>query len=315
MRRGFVPAIKRSGIARIGAVLSSDLGRARILAAKAECEEAYADLGEFLKSPNVEAVVLATPDDAHERQVIASAEANVHVLCSKPMGATYRACLNMQDAVSSAGIVFAMSFPLRSHSAFKTIREIVSTGRLGRIRYLRALWTRLRLPSDETWRTDARQTQFWAMGRHGAHLVDLARWLFGEPDEVRAVISNPRDGGANDELAVLLLTFPGGLVFEIGVSILFGGGNSLDIFGEETSLHAKNIFQYSDRPSPISVGNEQVEYEPNDPFAEQIENFVAAIRGEQHPVSSLSDGVRCVRIMESAIASARQPGISIRVAR
>lgn len=313
MRRGFVPAIKRSRSARIAAVLSRDLSRARALAREAECGEAYTDLREFLNSASVDAVVLASPDAAHEEQVVAAAAANVHVLCSKPMGATLRACLNMQEAVSRAGIVFAMSFPLRSHNAFKKIRDVVSSGRLGRIRYVRALWTRLRLPSDETWRTDARQTQFWAMGRHGAHLVDLAQWLFGEPEEVRAVISNPRDSGANDELAILLLTFASGLVFEIGVSILFGGGNSLEIFGDRATLHATNVFHYSDRPSPISIGADSIGYEPNDPFVEQIENLVAAIRGTEQPISGLSDGVRCVRIMESSIAAARQPGISVRV--
>lgn len=308
MRRGFIPAVKQVAGTRITAVLSSSRARAQTLASEVGGARVYDDLGAFLTESGVRAVILATPDAAHEKQVVDAAAAGVHVLCSKPMAPTHAACLRMADAAATAGIVLAMSHPLRSHNAFKRIRSIVVGGELGKIRYARALWTRLRRPADELWRTDARQTRFWALGRHGAHLVDLARWLFGEPVEICAKISNPREGGPNDELAILLLTFPDGLIFEIAVSILFAGGNSLEIYGESGALQAKDVFQYSERVSPITIGDRVVEYEPNDPFVEQMANFVAAIRDGESPVSGASDGVRCVEIMERALRASQGAG-------
>lgn len=305
MRRGFIPAVRQIAGTRITAVLSSSRGRAETLAGEVGSARAYDDLGVFLATSGIRAVILATPDAAHEQQVIEAAKAGVHVLCSKPMAPTSAACVRMVDAAAAAGIVLAMSHPLRSHNAFKQIRNIVASGELGRIRYVRALWTRLRNPADELWRMDAQQTRFWALGRHGAHLVDLARWLFGEPAEIRAKISNPREGGPNDELAILHLTFPDGLVFEITVSILFAGGNSLEMYGESSVLRANDIFQYSARISPMTIGDRVVGYEPNDPFAEQVANFVAAIREGELLISPAWDGVRCVEIMEHALRSSQ----------
>jgi predicted dehydrogenase len=303
MRRGFIPAVRQTAGTRIAAVLSTSHVRAQALANEVGGAQPFVDLQAFFTESGIQAVILATPDAAHEQQVMEAAKAGVHILCSKPMAPTHAACMRMAEAAAAAGIVLAMSHPLRSHNAFKRIRNVVAAGELGKIRYVRALWTRLRKPADELWRMDAQQTRFWALGRHGAHLVDLARWLFGEPVEVRAKISNPREGGPNDELAILLLTFADGLVFEIAVSILFAGGNSLEIYGEEGALRANDVFQYSERISPISIGDRPVKYEPNDPFAEQLANFVAAIREGEPLISPASDGVRCVGIMEQALRS------------
>jgi D-xylose 1-dehydrogenase (NADP+, D-xylono-1,5-lactone-forming) len=303
MRRGFVPAAQKLDGVRITGVLSGDLDRARALASNVGGVRAYDDLTAFLTQSGVQAIILATPDAAHEKQVREAATAGIHVLCSKPMAPTHAACVRMADAAASAGIVLAMSHPLRSHNAFKRIKDVLESGELGRVRYVRALWTRLRNPTDELWRMDAEQTRFWALGRHGAHLVDLARWLFGEPVEVRAKISNPREGGPNDELAVLLLTFADGLIFELTVSILFAGGNCLEIYGENAVLRASNVFQYSERMLPITIGDHTIEYESNNPFVEQLANFVDAIREGSPLVSPAWDGVRCVEIMERALAS------------
>lgn len=305
IRRGFVAAVRETAGAKVTAVLSNSLSRSESFAREIDCAEAYQDLTAFLRSPNVQAVILATPDAAHERQVIEAAAAGVHVLCSKPMTSTYAGCLRMMDAVSKSGIVFAMSHPLRTHNAFRRIREIIASGRLGKVRLVRALWTRLRLPSDELWRTDPRQTHFWALGRHGFHLVDLSRWYFGDPVEVQVRISNPRYGGPNDELSLVVLTYPDGLVVEIVVSILFKGGNSLEIYGEEGVLLAKNIFQYSLERSPITLDGDPIFYDPNNVFAEQVENFVSVIQGGGSLISGIEDGMRSVKIVERALEAAR----------
>ena len=113
------------------------------------------------------------------------------------------------------------------------------------------------------------------------------------------------------ELAVVVLTYPDGLVVEIVVSILFKGGNSLEIYGEEGVLLAQNIFQYSLERSPITLDGAPLLYDPNDTFAEQVENFIRVIQGGESLISGIEDGLQGVKIIERALEAARLGGTRI----
>ena len=300
VRRSFVPAVRITLDARLVAVLSRDKQRARAFADEFAIPEAYDDLGALLKNPDVHAVIVATPDALHEPHVIAAAHAGVHVLCEKPMTTTPAGCARMADAVRRAGVTFAMGYSLRFLNHLRAVREIVRSGRLGRVRYARALWTSKTLASQETWRIDPAQARHWALGRVGTHLVDFYRWCFGEPVGVSGTILRPRDGGPNDELSTVVLTFPQGLIAELTVSVLFPPGNSLEIHGEDGALLGSDVFGYARKRPPTTVNGEPLVYEPNDAFGEEVADFVRAIRTGTPPSAGLDDGMRNVAIMEAA---------------
>jgi len=133
----------------------------------------------------------------------------------------------------------------------------------------------------------------------GTHLVDLYRWYFGEPSYVKGNITRPRDGGPNDELSTVILTFPTGVVAELTVSVLFPPGNSLEIYGEEGALLARDVLGYG-ATSQVTVKGEPLPLDANDPFTDEVADFVRAIRTGAPPVTGLDDGVRNVEIMAAA---------------
>jgi predicted dehydrogenase len=300
VRRSFVPAVKATPGARLVGVLSRDRARARAFADEVGIPEVYDDLGVLLKNPAVHAVIVATPDAQHEPQVIAAADAGVHVLCEKPMTATPDGCGRMAEAVSRAGVTFAMGYSLRFLNTIRTIREVAQGDALGRVWYARALWTSRTPAAQETWRTDRAQGRHWAIGRVGTHVIDLYRWCFGEPVDVKGNITRPRDGGPNDELSTVILTFPGGVVAELTASVLFPGGNSLEVYGEDGALLARNVLGYGLENPSLTVKGTPVAVTPNNAFAEEVADFVRAIRTGTPPLSGLDDGVRNVAIMEAA---------------
>jgi predicted dehydrogenase len=304
VRRSFVTAVRKTGDAQLVAVLSRSLERAQQVAAEFAIPEAYQDLGKLLASPNVHAVIVATPDALHESQVLEAAAAGVHILCEKPMTTTAAGCLRMKEAVARAGVTFAMGYSLRFLNSLARIREIVHANRLGPVRFARATWPSRMEAAQETWRTRPDLARYWAMSRVGTHLIDLFRWYFGEPVDVKASLVAPRDGGPNEELATVVLTFPGGLIAELTVTVLFGTGNGLEIHGESGVLVGQNVFRYAPEVSPITVNGEALRYEPNDAFADEVADFVGAVKRRHSPRAGVDDGVRNVEIMERARQSA-----------
>ncbi len=299
VRRSFAPAVKATAGARLAAVLSRDLARGRAFADEIGAPAAYDDVDALLRDSAVHALIVATPDAQHERQVIAAANAGVHVLCEKPMTSSPEGCRRMAEAIRRSGVTFAMGYSLRFLKRLQTIRELTQSGALGRVWFARALWTSKTAASQETWRTDRREAVHWAIGRVGTHLIDLYRWYFGEPSYVKGNVTRPRDGGPNDELSTVILTFPTGVVAELTVSVLFPPGNSLEIYGEDGALLARDVLGYG-ATSQVTVKGESVTLPANDPFTDEVADFVRAIRTGAAPMSGLDDGVRNVEIMAAA---------------
>ena len=90
--RAFAPALNAVHGAELAAVLSRDRKRGEAFARQFGIPAVYDDLDALLENPRIQAIIVATPDASHEPQVIAAAQAGVHVLCEKPMTATYAGC-------------------------------------------------------------------------------------------------------------------------------------------------------------------------------------------------------------------------------
>src|SRR5437588_3057963 len=99
-QQAVLPAFANSRTASLVALVSGDTEKAARLARQfgAKAYYAYAEFGECLRNPAVEAVYIATPPGGHEKYTTADAKAKKHVLCEKPLAATVDACRKMVRA-------------------------------------------------------------------------------------------------------------------------------------------------------------------------------------------------------------------------
>src|SRR5215211_4427659 len=67
--------------------------------------KAYADYDAMLADPNVDAVIVAIPDQFHVPMSRKALEAGRHVLVEKPMGVTVEECEELRDAARTSGLV------------------------------------------------------------------------------------------------------------------------------------------------------------------------------------------------------------------
>ncbi|MEJ2339423.1 MAG: Gfo/Idh/MocA family oxidoreductase [Gemmatimonadales bacterium] len=91
----------------------------------------YRHYEELLAAPDVDAVIIATPDHWHSRITVAAAEMGKHVYCEKCMTRTEEEVWPMAEAVKSSGIVFQLGHQNRQMESHERARQVIEKGILG----------------------------------------------------------------------------------------------------------------------------------------------------------------------------------------
>ncbi len=138
----------------------------------------------------VDVLYVLTPNHLHAEPAIAALEADVHVLCEKPLADTLDEAARMRAAAEASDAVAGCAFNYRFVPALRSARNRIVAGDLGDIRQVRGEYLQDWLVDSDapwSWRTDADRAGSGALGDLGAHTIDLARFLVG--DRVGAVAS------------------------------------------------------------------------------------------------------------------------------
>lgn len=97
-------------------------------------DRCFASVDDWLAGPKLaEAVLVATPDDQHVAPALAALAAGHHVLLEKPMAPSLVECVALVEAAERAGRQLHVCHVLRYTDFFRTVREVVASGRLGRV--------------------------------------------------------------------------------------------------------------------------------------------------------------------------------------
>jgi 1,5-anhydro-D-fructose reductase (1,5-anhydro-D-mannitol-forming) len=118
-------------------VVSGDAARARAYAAEHGIPQATDDMAAMLADPGVGAVYISSTNEKHKAQALAAIAAGKHVLCEKPLAMTVADAAGMVRAAEAAGVVFATNHHLRCAGSHRAIRDLVASGRIGRVLSMR----------------------------------------------------------------------------------------------------------------------------------------------------------------------------------
>ena len=125
------------------------------------------------------------PNSLHAEPTIAAAEAGKHVVCEKPLGRDADESYEIWQRVAATGVKHMCAFNYRFVPAVRLARELIDAGELGEIRHFRGRYLQDWGDTDaEVWRFDRAEAGSGALGDLAAHVIDLARYLVGEIDEV-----------------------------------------------------------------------------------------------------------------------------------
>ncbi|MEU9285673.1 Gfo/Idh/MocA family oxidoreductase [Streptomyces sp. NPDC048275] len=205
----------------LAAVCGRDAGAVRAMADRHGWAAAETDWRALIARDDVDIVDICTPGDSHAEIAVAALAAGKHVLCEKPLANTVEEAELMTEAAEAAfdrGQMSMVGFNYRRLPATSLARNMVAEGRLGVLRHVRVTYLQDWLVDPEfplTWRLRKEHAGSGALGDLGAHIVDLAQYLVGEPVVGVSALTEtfvrerPLPGGASSGLSAVSET--GGL--------------------------------------------------------------------------------------------------------
>ena len=99
---------------------------------------ATTDAEALCRSDEIDAVVIATPNDTHRPIAVAAARAGKHVMCEKPLGLSAGEVRAMYEAARDARVVHMTAFTYRFAPAMRYLRHLLKSGALGTPRHFRS---------------------------------------------------------------------------------------------------------------------------------------------------------------------------------
>lgn len=306
-----------------------DEERARGFAADQDIPLAASSLEELF-GHGVDLISVCTPHPMHEEAVVAAAKHGVHVLCEKPIAIDVPAAERMVSACAEAGIVFGSVFQRRLWPAAQRIRRAIDDGTVGdpilaRVEVLlhRESSYYTATPWRGRWDTDGGGV----LMTQAIHYVDLLQWYLGEVDWVTTAADTFKHGDhieVEDTIAATLRFSSGAIAqFTASTALTPGLGQRIAITG--TTGATVGLLEYPEGteasndiwaiPSHASFAP-PVEVLPDvtldrinvslAPFhAEQIADFVRAVRSGLTPAVSGEDALRSLRTMSAMYSSMR----------
>ncbi len=290
----------------------------------APAARATGEFEEVLADHEVDAVVLATPAATHAELAIAALEAGKHVLVEKPLALRLADAVRVSNAARASGLVAMVGHLMVYHPAVQRLKELLATGELGDLYYLYASRVNLgRLRRDEN--------ALWSFAPHDLSMIDflLAEW----PASVVAVGQSYLQPGIED-VVFLTVRFPSGALANIHLSWLdphkerrltLVGSRKMAVFDDVASEKLRIYDKGYDRPPAFTQFGEYLAIRHGDihiphltmrePLAVQCGHFIECIGSGSTPMTSLSDAVSMIAVLEAAQQSLETGGSVVSVAR
>lgn len=165
---------------------------------------------DVVADPDIDVVDVATPNCMHYEMVKAALENGKHVFCEKPLSISAKESQELADLAREKGVVNYTGFSNLMNPAVAYIKDLVRSGRLGRIMRVYATYDQDMLLNADlpiTWRHINKLAGSGALGDLCSHLLSVSQVVLGDIDEVCAVSSivipeRPAAPGSSEKAAV-----------------------------------------------------------------------------------------------------------------
>ncbi|MBP3962436.1 Gfo/Idh/MocA family protein [Paenibacillus lignilyticus] len=306
-----VSDVSTEALTRVGSQLGLDEGKR------------YADFKALIEDSDVDAVVSVTPNHVHAAIIEACLKAGKPFLAEKPFTRVFEEAGPLLELYKQQPVAAMIGFTYRYTPAFRYARELVLQGKLGTIRsfsvqYLQG-WGAAQYKVPYVWRFDKNITGTGTLGDLGSHMIDLARFLFGEFEELSAqlktIITERPDSATGqmvpievDDFASFQAQMTGDVmgVFQTSRNAI-GSGNQheVSIYGDFGTIHAstenpdKLIWIREEEPGQLSRSTLDV---PSSCKVSQYSDFLAMLDGkEPNGLPGFMDGYRNQEVLDAII--------------
>jgi predicted dehydrogenase len=288
----------------------------------------FTDVGEMLKRPEVDVVVVCTPSGAHLEPAVAAAEARRHVVVEKPLEITLERCDRIIEACDRNGVRLCTIFPSRFADANVVLKRAVEAGRFGRLTLgeTTCKWWRPQSYYDEGgWKGTLALDGGGALMNQAIHNVDLLLWMMGPVRSLAgftAMLAHERI--EVEDTAVACLRFANGAlgVIQAATSIYPGLPKTIAIHGDKGSVvvEQEDVLRWEFTPETdedqrirerfaqkvgASGGASNPSAISHEYHRRQLADFVEAIHANRPPLVDGREGRRAVEVILAIYRSAQ----------
>lgn len=198
----------------------------------------YAEPHEAFADPDIDLVVIATPNETHFPLACAALEAGKHVLLEKPFALSLHEAREIIATAKRCNRELCVFHNRRWDSDYLSIRAALDRGDIGQIRHFESSIDRFRPHVRNRWRESARPGA-GVLFDIGPHLIDQVLQIFGLPEQVYASVALQRDNTLSDDWAHLMLDYgPTRVILHTG-SLAAGGTIRFKVHGTGGTLIKK----------------------------------------------------------------------------
>ncbi|MEN3029341.1 oxidoreductase [Chromobacterium amazonense] len=189
----------------------------------------------LLMAPDIDLVVIATPNDSHFPLAEAALRAGKHVVVDKPFTLTAAEAKQLVELAGRLGLLLSVFHNRRWDADFLAIQQLIADGLLGRVVHFESHFDRYRPQVRQRWResTNAGAGLWYDLG---PHLLDQVVQLFGLPQAILLEKAALRDGALSDDWFHALLRYPDKRVMLHGSALVADAGPRFIIHGTQGSF-------------------------------------------------------------------------------
>lgn len=206
--RFHVDAIKKTD-ARIVAIADVNETPGRELAARTGADYVD-DHRRLLDDPRVQVVFVATPNHTHYQIALDALEAGKDVFCEKPMTTSPEHSADLVAKVRQRpNQIFQVGYMKRCNAGFRLLKDLLA--QIGEVAtaHVRVL-VESRNRTSDSWYRQPDKSGGGLLTHSGSHLLDVTRWLFGDPIAVDSRVRYAPDVEGLDWLSLTLMDMADG---------------------------------------------------------------------------------------------------------
>jgi len=306
--RRLMPGFALASNCIVVALSRRDPAQALEAAAKYGIPHVFPTTEALCRCPEVDAVLVTTPNVCHLRDVLTAVHAGKPILCEKPMGMNAEECRHMVEAAGKAGVLIGVAQVFRFEESMARFRECVAAGDIGRPVFARAEFSYPATHHARTWINNRSIAGGGPIADVGVHCIDALRYILqDEPRQINVVGSSDERSGDVEAAAILTLEFQQGTLATILVSARAHYRTPLEVVGDAGVIRAHDALNV-ERPLMIELwrdGRLVAEHLVSNhlAYANQVDAFAAAVEGRQPFPAPGKEGWQNQRILDAAYRS------------
>ena len=316
-----------TGGAECVAIYNRTRARAERLAAEFGIPAVYDDAETMLRESRPDFADIVTDVGTHAQYTLMAASLGIPVVCQKPLATSYEEAAQMVHRCQAAGVPLYVNENWRWQTPIREFQRRTAAAGIGEILRARIrMVSGFRLFENQPFLRDLEQ---FVLTDIGSHVLDVARFLFGEPELLYCQTCQAHKDIRGEDVATVMLKMRGGatVVVELGYAENFLEADRFpetSIFAEATEGSAELTLDYwvrtTTKEGTHSVRCPPPHYSWADPRYDVVhasivpcqDNLLKGMRGECAAETTGEDNLRTVRLVFAAYESAAS-GTSVRI--